>query len=140
MTFTLTSDLLFQPDVVAAATGATEPQILYEAHGRFAQALMCIVAALIGFAMLLVGTYSRFGVWWQIVAAFTLLIFIKLIEGGVSGAVLARASAWPLMYLPAATGALLTVILLYLAARPGMLRRIWRGRHNTSPPSAEGAA
>ncbi len=140
VTFTLTSDLLFQPDVVAATTGATEPQILYEAHGRFAQALMCIVAALIGFAMLLVGTYSRFGVWWQIVAAFTLLIFIKLIEGGVSGAVLARASAWPLMYLPAATGALLTVILLYLAARPGMLRRIWRGRHTTSPPSAEGAA
>ena len=140
VTFTLTGDLLFQPDVVSAATGATEAQILYEAHGRFSQALMCIVAALVGFSMLLVGTYSRFGVWWQIVAAFTLLVLIKLVEGGVSGVVLSRASAWPLMYLPAATGALITVILLYLAAHPGFLRRFLPKRRASDPPSTEGAS
>lgn len=139
--FALTGDLLFRPDEVAEVTGSTVPEVLYEAHGRFAQALMCIVAALIGFATLLVGTYSRFGVWWQIIGAFTLLVLIKMVEGGVSGAVLASASAWPLMYLPTGVGALVTIILLYLAAYPGIWRRLWPfGSRSDSSGPAEGAA
>jgi len=94
----------------------------------------------VGFSMLLVGTYSRFGVWWQIVGAFTLLVFIKLIEGGVSGVVLARASAWPLMYLPAVTGLVLTAILLFLASNPGILHRLWPRRRALDPPPVEGAS
>ena len=139
--FALTGDLLFRPESVAERTGATLPEVMYEAHGRFAQALMCIVAAVIGFATLLVGTYSRFGVWWQIVGAFTLLVLIKMVEGGVSGSVLSNAAAWPLMYLPTAIGAAVTVILLYAAARPGLFRRLWPfGRHTAPPDTAEGAA
>lgn len=120
--FALTSDLLLRPEEVADRTGASLPEVLYEAHGRFAQALMCVVAALIGFATLLLGTYSRFGVWWQIVGAFTLLVMIKMVEGAVSGAVLNSVTAWPLMYLPAAIGGGLTVVLLYSAAHPGLFR------------------
>lgn len=132
--FTLTGDLLLRPEAVAERTGATLAEVMYEAHGRFAQALMCVVAAMIGFATLLLGTYSRFGVWWQIVTAFFLLVGVKLIEGGVSGAALASASAWPLLYLPSATGLVITVILLYAAANPGLFRRRVR------PDPAGGAA
>lgn len=138
--FVLTGELLGETEAVMERTGATEAAIFYEAHGRFSQALMCIIAALVGFSMLLVGTYSRFGVWWQIVGAFTLLIIIKMIEGGVSGAVLSRASAWPLMYLPVAVGAALTAVLLYLAAHPRLLNRL-KSRHRHTPvdsPPAEG--
>lgn len=124
--FSLTGDLLRHPQDVAERTGARLSDVLYEAHDRFAQALMCIVAAMIGFATLLVGSYSRFGVWWQIVTAFTLLVLIKMIEGGISGVVLARASAWPLIYVPTLTGFGVTAILLYLAANPGLWRRIRR--------------
>ena len=103
-------------------------ELQYTLHGRFTQALMCIVAALIGFATLLLGSFSRFGVWWQIVTAFVLLVGVKLIEGGVTGIVLSNASAWPLMYVPAAIGFAVTLVLLYVAARPGLLRRLlpWR--------------
>lgn len=135
--FALTGDLLFRPDQVAEQTGATRGQINYEAHSRFAQAFMCVIAALVGFSALMVGAYSRFGIWWQIVGAFTLLVMIKMIEGAVSGAVLARASAWPLMYLPTLAGTLITLLLLYLAARPGLLRRLF-GRLDRPAPQPAG--
>ncbi|MDR9395494.1 MAG: LPS export ABC transporter permease LptF [Roseovarius sp.] len=122
--FMHTADMLLRPGSVAARTGATGGQIMYEVHGRFAQALMCIIAAAVGFATLLLGNFSRFGVWWQIVTAFFLLVMIKMIEGVVSGPVLANAALWPLLYLPAATGAALTAVLLSLADRPGLWHRI----------------
>ncbi|MEM1352578.1 MAG: LptF/LptG family permease, partial [Pseudomonadota bacterium] len=132
--FELTRDLLFHPEEVAERTGSTLAQINFEAHSRFSQALLCIVAAVVGFSALLVGAYSRFGVWWQIVAAFTLLVMIKVIEGAVSGAVLSNAGAWPLLYLPTIAGAIATLCLLALASRPGLLTRLWT---RTSPPPSD---
>ncbi|MEM9845044.1 MAG: LPS export ABC transporter permease LptF [Pseudomonadota bacterium] len=135
--FAPTGDLLLRPEAVAERTGSTLGQISFELHSRFSQALMCIVAAVVGFSALMVGAYSRFGIWWQIVAAFTLLVMIKMIEGGVSGAVLSSARSWPLMYLPTAVGAVVTMILLALAARPGLVNRRLRGLR-PSPPSSAG--
>lgn len=126
--FAHTMDLLLRPDEVMEVTGATEGQLKFTLHSRFTQALMCIVAALIGFATLLLGSFSRFGVWWQILMAFVLLVGIKLIEGSITGVVISRPATWPLMYLPAGMGFLTTLVLLYFAARPGLLRRLlpWR--------------
>ncbi len=123
VTFASTPDLLLRPGEVAVRTRATLGQIAYEGHNRINQALLCIVAALVGFATLLLGTHSRFGVWWQIIAAFVLLVGIKMVEGIVSGPVLANAAMWPLMYIPAVGGVVLTVILLHIAANPGLFRR-----------------
>ncbi|MEM6577239.1 MAG: LPS export ABC transporter permease LptF [Pseudomonadota bacterium] len=138
--FALTGDLLLRPEEVAERTGTTLAQINFEAHTRFAQAFMCIVAAVVGFSALMVGAYSRFGIWWQIVAAFTLLVMIKMIEGAVSGAVLAQASAWPLIYLPTVTGAVVTLVLLYLAARPGLIGRLFRSLRPSAPDPPGGRA
>lgn len=133
--FAHTLDLILHPDRVMKTTGATGGELQYTLHGRFAQALMCIVAALIGFATLLLGTFSRFGVWWQILTAFLLLVTVKLIEGSVTGLVLSNAAAWPLMYLPSGLGFAMTLVLLNLAARPGLLRQFLPRRR-----SAGGAA
>ena len=128
--FAHTADLMIRPEEVMEVTGASEGQLQFTLHSRFTQALMCIVAALIGFATLLLGSFSRFGVWWQILIAFVLLVGIKLVEGSITGVVISQPAMWPLMYLPAGIGFLTTLILLYFAARPGLLRRLvpWRRR------------
>ena len=120
--FAPTLALLSDPRAAAARTGSTLGEVALEVHGRMTEALLCVCAALIGFATLLVGGFSRFGVWWQILGAFVMLVGLKLIEGGVTGAVLANAALWPMLYLPALTGGALSIGLLTIAASPGLLR------------------
>lgn len=136
--YTQTHDLIMRPDTVAKRTGASDGEITFELHNRFAQALMCVMASVIGFATLMIGAYSRFGVWRQIVLAFFLLVAIKLVEGAVSGSVLGNAILWPLMYLPALIGGLLTAGMLSISANPSLLR-LWRTR-KTPAPEPERAA
>ena len=123
-----TPEMLFTPQTAAERTGSTLGQVAFEVHNRFSQALLCIVAALIGFATLLLGTYSRFGVWWQIVVAFVLLVGLKIVEGVTSAPVLSNAALWPMLYLPALCGGILTMVLLHFAANPGLIRRLKRRR------------
>jgi lipopolysaccharide export system permease protein len=123
LAFAPTRDLFLAAEEVGERTGSTPGEVAFEAHNRFNLALLCIVAATIGFATLLVGGFSRFGVWWQILLAFTLLVVVKLVEGVVSGPVLANAAMWPLLYLPTLTGAAITLLFLYIAANPSVFRR-----------------
>ncbi|MFK7937752.1 MAG: LPS export ABC transporter permease LptF [Roseovarius sp.] len=127
-TFSSTPDLILRPEMVAERSGAAVGQIVYEGHNRIVQALLCVIAAIVGFATLLLGTHSRFGVWWQIVTAFVLLVGIKMVEGSVSGTVLHNAAMWPLMYVPTIVGILLTILLLHIASNPGLFRRLRRLR------------
>ena len=133
--FTYTPELLLDPQTVADRTGATMGQIVSQVHNRFAQAIMCIVSALIGFATLLLGGYSRFGVWRQVLTAFVLLVGIKLIEGYVVAPVLGNARLWPLVYLPSFVGFMVGAVVLYLAANPGLYRRFFvrRDSEGVSP-------
>ena len=119
-----TGDLLLRPKEIMDSTNATEGMVQYALHNRFSQALMCVVVTLIGFATLLLGGFSRFGIWWQIVTAFFLLVGIKVIEGSITGIVIANAALWPLMYGPVVFGLAVTMLLLYLADRPGIPRAI----------------
>lgn len=89
-----------------------------ELHARFAQALFCIVAALVGFSVLMAGGYSRFGVWREVVIAFTLLLAIDGLRGMVISTVRSDANQWPLMYVPALLGALIVMAILATLARP----------------------
>ncbi len=127
--FAHTGDLILRAPQVLELTGATPGELQFALHNRFVQALMCVVATLIGFATLLLGGFSRFGIWWQIVMAFVLLITVKLVEGSVTGVVIANAAMWPLMYVPAAMGLAITAVLLFFASNPGLLRRLVPFRH-----------
>lgn len=124
ITYVSTLELLRDPAAAAARTGATPGEAVTALHGRFSQALMCIIAGLIGFATLLSGGFSRFGVWRQILTAFVLLIVVKLVEGAVAAPVLKMPAMWPILYLPSLLGFAITAALLHAAANPGLLRRI----------------
>ncbi len=89
-----------------------------ELHTRVAQPLLCVVAALIGFATLLSGGFSRFGVWRQILVALLLLVLVKFIEGLVTEPVQSDPRLWPLIYVPVVFGLGCAVALLYSVARP----------------------
>ncbi|MBI1418288.1 MAG: LPS export ABC transporter permease LptF [Limimaricola sp.] len=118
-----TAELLAATPALQKETGRSAGQLVAEGHDRTDQALLTLVAALLGHATLMVGGFSRFGVWRQILAAIGLVILVKAAET-VGGAVAAGdPRLWPVVYLPAVLGGVLVWALLALAARPGLLRR-----------------
>ena len=115
--------LLFDWPKIIKETGARAGNIAEELHSRFAQSLFCIVAAMIGFSTLLLGGFSRFGVWREVVIAFILLIVIDGLRSTFVAPVLNNALMWPLLYIPVAIGALLSSAMLAHAANPHWWRR-----------------
>ncbi|WP_425100250.1 LPS export ABC transporter permease LptF [Tropicibacter sp. S64] len=116
--FVPTWELLTRTDAVAEEVNDEPGEVLEEAHMRFQNPLLCIVAALIGYSGLMVGGYSRFGVTKQIVGAIFLLVVVKLVESGVTDPVRANARLWPLVYLPSVVGFGIAFGLLWTASRP----------------------
>ncbi|MTH34997.1 LPS export ABC transporter permease LptF [Paracoccus limosus] len=115
---------LLHPDAeLLAATGASADKAKAEAHGRLAKPLQAPVAAMLGFAMLLLGGFSRFGVWRQVIWAVMALIFVQFLVTAAENQVAHDASRWPLIYAPALVGALICALVLWLAARPRGRRR-----------------
>ncbi|MEP1328811.1 MULTISPECIES: LPS export ABC transporter permease LptF [Rhodobacterales] len=118
-------ELMTQRASITEKEGYSPGLLAEELHLRFARALICIAVALIGFSALMLGSYSRFGVWRQAMLAFLLLILVEGLRGVVSDPVLKNPDLWPLVYLPAGIGLAIAVVFLQLAARPsiGLLRR-----------------
>jgi len=118
-----TGVLLRASETTQALTGASRNTLVSEAHERFGNALNGLVAPLVGFAALLLGGFSRFGVWRQIIGAIGALIIIQMITRIGQDIVQSNASMWPAAYLGPFVGVLLAAALLELACRPGLLRR-----------------
>lgn len=118
-----TPELISNKSGVMERAGTTLGRISEELHGRFNQPLLCIAAALIGFSSLLVGGFSRFGVWRQIVAAIVILVLLKLIEGVVTEPVRDDPALWPLIYLPSVVGIGVAMVLLAWSGRTQGTRR-----------------
>lgn len=119
--------LLFPDQDLLAATGASPAEARREAHDRIAQPLLSPIAAMIGFAALLIGGYSRFGVWRQVGLAILLLIVVQFLNNAAANQAGRNADLWPLLYLPALAGAGISVGLLWLAAKPRRLRSSGKG-------------
>ena len=113
-----TPELLTDRDFITKAEGFTPGQLVEELHLRFARALVCIAVTLIGFSSLLLGGYSRFGVWRQALLAFVLLILLEVMRGVVSEPVLANPDLWFLIYLPTIAGIAVALLFLQISARP----------------------
>ena len=113
---------------IQVRTGVNTGVFTEEMHTRFTQPLFALAAVLLGFASLLSGGFSRFGVWRQIVIALILLILIKALESVVTEPVLSNSSLWPLLYLPALLG--LAIAIALLARSAGQLPSLsaWRRR------------
>lgn len=125
---------LVAPDAATLALTASTPQAgQVELHDRLAQPLLAPVAALLGVAALMLGSFSRFGVWRQIGIAVVAIIAVQFLSNATEDMIARRATLWPLSYLPALVGAALAGAMLWHAAAP---RRMRRSRSR----AAEGAA
>lgn len=118
-----TTDLLQPTPALLAETGETEAAFRFEGHSRFAQPLLAPASALIGFSALLLGGFSRFGLWRQIVIAVLLMIGMQVINITTTNIGLRDPRAWPLAYAAPLIGTLVSVGLLWLSQRPRRLRR-----------------
>lgn len=118
-----TRTLLNASAATQAMTGASRSTLIAEAHERFGNALNSLVAPLIGFATLLLGGFSRFGIWRQIIGAIAALILIQMLTQVGQDAVQSDATKWPMAYVGPFVGALLAMALLALASRPKLLHR-----------------
>lgn len=95
------------PEDVATTSGEL-PDFLYEGHDRFARSLLALVVPMMGFATLLMGGFSRFGVWRQVVFAVVLIILIQLIANASEDVARKDAGLWWMAYLSPASGVLIT--------------------------------
>lgn len=98
--------------------------MLLEGHERIARPFLALVSALIGFATLLTGGFSRFGLWRQIALSVVLLVFVQFLANGATSLVARSSAAWPAIYLPVVAGLAIAAGALALAGRA---RRVHHG-------------
>jgi lipopolysaccharide export system permease protein len=121
-----------------AATGSTPAAAHAELNDRMAQPLMAPVAALIGAAALMLGGFSRFGLWRQIVLAVAGLIGLQGLSNVVSSAIHAAPQLSELFYLPPLVGMAMVAAGLWWSSR---VRRLCPPLHpEAAPPTPPEAA
>lgn len=118
-----TVELLSATPALQAETRESRAALLSEAHVRIAMPFLATAAAMLGFSALLLGGFSRFGLWRQIGIAVLLLIVVQTIHTWASGASLRSDNGWPLVYLAPVTGLAIAAFLLWLSQRPRRLPR-----------------
>ncbi len=130
-----TLELLFPTTALTDEVGRSRAALLADGHARIAQPFLALATALIGFSTLLLGAFSRFGLWRQILGAIVLLIVIQMINNAGFAASLTAGYGWVLVYIAPTIGIVVALVMLWVAQRP-------RRRHNAGPGprSLEGAA
>ncbi|EEW24324.1 LPS export ABC transporter permease LptF [Rhodobacter ferrooxidans] len=126
-----TYDLLWPSAEILQETAETPEALWFQAHNRLAQPILGLAAALIGFSALLLGAFSRFGLWRQIAVAVALMITVQGIATTMLSLGLKQPEFWPLAYAAPLAGLAMAAGLLWLAQRPQRLRQ---------PGSAEAVA
>lgn len=109
------------PALLTAAKASPE-QARQVLHDRIAQPLLAPVSALLGAAALMLGGFSRFGLWRQAGLAIGALIGLQALSNATASSMRGAPELWPLSYLPAAVGLVAVALMLWLAGRPRHLR------------------
>ncbi len=135
-----TAALIAATPEVLALTGGTATQAWLEVNERIAQPLMAPVAALLGFAALMLGGFSRFGIWRQILFAIVALIAVQFMSNAAADVTQGKPDLWSLIYLPAILGAIGAGTMLWWAARPRRLPKARATAHLGRGPTPEGGA
>lgn len=110
---------------LAREEGYSRGQITEELHERLAWIFICIATPLVGYATLMLGGFSRFGLWPQVLAAFGILLLLEALRGVATPMVMQRPQLWWLLYMPSLAGLILAALFLRLAGRP--IRVLFRG-------------
>ncbi len=112
-----TWELLRPTQIQSGTSGWSEARLISEGHNRFSQSILGTIAALLGYAALIVGGFSRFGVWRQIIFAVFLIILIKALETAGLNAARNNPTLWFASYLPSVAGIIIVWSLLYWSDR-----------------------
>ena len=128
-----TAELIGGRDAVAATEEFSQGQLVEELHQRFSWIAICIAVALAGYSTLMLGSFSRFGLWPQILGAFTILVLLEGVRGFVSPVVIDDPSLWFVLYLPAIIGVFISCLFLIVAGRPLLRRRVRDVETSLSP-------
>lgn len=115
------------------ATGETAAAFFYEVNARLAEPLNGLAAALLGFSALMIGGFSRFGVWRQILFGVLLLLVMQLLINGATNVAERDPGLWGVAYVPGLYGLLASAALLQWSQRT---RRRPRGRGLPGPDEA----
>lgn len=109
-----------------AEAGASPAEARREMHDRLAQPLMAPAAALIGVAALLLGGFSRFGLWRQMVLAVLGLIGLQTLSNLATAATRNAPELWGVFYLPPLAGLACAAAALWWAGRARRTRPLSR--------------
>lgn len=112
-----TADLLWPDPAVMAEVGETRAAMMYDGHARFADPLMATAAAMIGFAALLLGDFSRFGLWRQVAFAIGLLVVLQGIATLATKLGITLDHGWMLAYVAPLTGFAIVAGLMWWPSR-----------------------
>ncbi|WP_425082091.1 LPS export ABC transporter permease LptF [Ruegeria arenilitoris] len=118
-----TIELLRDRAAISVAEGFPIGELVDELHQRFSWIAICIAVAMAGYATLMLGSFSRFGLWPQILGAFSILVVLEGVRGFVSPVVIEEPKLWILLYLPAVIGIAVACLFLLVAGRPLLRRR-----------------
>lgn len=86
-----------------------------DAHLRITQALLAAGAAVVGFAALMLGGFSRFGLWRQVALAIMLVVVVKLVDNAAIDIAKTDPEKWPWVYGSSLLSAVLCLLLLAIA-------------------------
>jgi lipopolysaccharide export system permease protein len=113
-----TLEMLTAAAAVQQETGADAEAMLFNLHNRIAQPLVATAAAMIGFASLLMGAFTRFGLWRQVLASVLLLLAVQALQTYCLSVGNKMAGGWVLAYVAPAVGMAVAVAQLWLTQRP----------------------
>ena len=119
-----TAELMWPSAAVLSETGETPQALWVEAQSRFAEPLTAATVPMIGFAALLLGSFSRFGLWRQIAVAIGMLITVQALTTVAANLSMAMPLGWVFSYVPGLAGLAIGTATLWWSQRP---RRVPRG-------------
>ena len=122
-----TSVLLSPTPEIETLTRRSATDLQREAHLRFTQAMLSAGAAVVGFAALMLGGFSRFGLWRQMALAVVLVVLTKVLDNAAIDIAKRDPSQWPLVYGSSLIAAAVCIVLLVIADST-LGARLRRGR------------
>lgn len=118
-----TRDLISPTPELIATLRTPDPVAPFrELQSRLSAPLLAPVAAMIGFAALLLGAFSRFGLWRQVLAAILLLVVVQFLDNAFTNLAVRNAAYWPAYYAAPLIGAVIATVMLWWAGRSRRIR------------------
>ncbi|GLS87610.1 LPS export ABC transporter permease LptF [Cypionkella aquatica] len=132
-----TLELLQPTPALETEVNETAASLLFEGHSRIGQPFMALASALIGFSSLLLGAFSRFGLWRQVGVAVALLLVVQGIATVATSVGESAPRGWMLAYAAPLIGVAIGMFELWLTQRP---RRVGPAQAAPDAVLPEGAA